>query len=127
LDVDHRNIRHYFRSNMSKRISAFHINGPSDSSLTLKRITPEPHVPSRGSQARKTRSSYSILRLDLVFKSTPEKLNGVQYIFCCWGKRLNCSRTHMNIILPILRKAVVLYIDNTEPKAFRIVLKAGQK
>ena len=32
---------------------AFHINGQSDSSL--KRIIPEPHVPSRGSQARGTR------------------------------------------------------------------------
>jgi hypothetical protein len=32
---------------------AFHINGQSDS--FLKQIIPEPHVPSRGSQARKTR------------------------------------------------------------------------
>jgi hypothetical protein len=32
---------------------AFHFNGQSDSSL--KRIIPEPRVPSRGSQARGTR------------------------------------------------------------------------
>jgi hypothetical protein len=32
---------------------AFHFNGQSDSSL--KRFIPEPHVPSRGSQARGTR------------------------------------------------------------------------
>jgi hypothetical protein len=41
---------------------AFHINGQSGS--FLKRIIPEPHVPSRGSQARGTRLTQKTMEMD---------------------------------------------------------------
>jgi hypothetical protein len=64
---------------------AFHINGQSDSSL--KRIIPEPHVPSRGSQARGTR-----LAKNSVFNPVPSR-KICRPFRPCWQKRLKVTNS----------------------------------
>jgi hypothetical protein len=105
---------------------AFHFNGQSDSSL--KRIIPEPSVPSRGSQARGTRLLYYKTNIKyfsvLIYSYINNRGNWENSKLCettpPFGRRVSTQF----LVFPIsTRVDITVYYINTENVLYLLTIK----